>query len=261
VDRKQDEPPFVPLDGLAYGVAELEALLVIALSSARLHAAWVRADARFRLEDVAMPLRDAYRSVSAATSALGQPPVTGADAGAQVTIELGSSTVLLQSARGHVIAALFERALPLGMARLIASRFVAALLPELPALSDRPRVQGRQAPPTPKPSRLRDGEEGPRQAMTLTFPPSAGPTIVPGTSSRPEGQGQQENGRARSLLHVLEERAPEPHVVLLRVALRTGLAPAALEAPESLGPEAIVLLENAVEDILGIDQSELADLE
>jgi hypothetical protein len=42
-----------------------------------------------------------------------------------------------------------------------------------------------------------------------------------------------------------------------RLALRAGLTLAALDRPEALGPEAIVLIETAVQDILGIDRAEL----
>ena len=59
------------------------------------------------------------------------------------------------------------------------------------------------------------------------------------------------------LLSYLEAHAPEPHVVRCRLALRAGLTLGALEHPEALGPEAMVLIETAVQDILGIDRAEL----
>ena len=43
----------------------------------------------------------------------------------------------------------------------------------------------------------------------------------------------------------------------LRVALRAGLTPLALEHPEALGADAIVLIETAVQEILGVDRGEL----
>jgi hypothetical protein len=61
---------------------------------------------------------------------------------------------------------------------------------------------------------------------------------------------------SRLLAH-LEANAPEPHVVRHRLALRAGLTLAALERPEALGPEAIVLIETAAQDILGLDRAEL----
>ncbi len=63
--------------------------------------------------------------------------------------------------------------------------------------------------------------------------------------------------RVSRLLAHLEAHAPEPHVVRHRVALRAGLTLAALDRPEALGPEAIVLVETAMQDILGIDRAEL----
>jgi hypothetical protein len=63
--------------------------------------------------------------------------------------------------------------------------------------------------------------------------------------------------RVSRLLAYLESHAPEPHVVKNRLALRAGLTLAALERPEALAPEAIVLIETAVQDILGIDRAEL----
>jgi hypothetical protein len=63
--------------------------------------------------------------------------------------------------------------------------------------------------------------------------------------------------RVSRLLAHLEARAPEPHVVRHRLALRAGLTLAALDRPEALGAEAVVLIETAVQDILGIDRAEL----
>jgi hypothetical protein len=63
--------------------------------------------------------------------------------------------------------------------------------------------------------------------------------------------------RVGRLCAYLEAHAPEPHVARHRLALRAGLTLAALERPAALGPEAIVLIETAVQDILGIDRAEL----
>jgi hypothetical protein len=66
--------------------------------------------------------------------------------------------------------------------------------------------------------------------------------------------------RTRRLLALLEARAPEPHVARLRVALRAGLTPVALEHLEALGADATLLIEAAVEDILGLDRAALRGL-
>ncbi|MFS8070790.1 MAG: hypothetical protein ACMG6S_30860, partial [Byssovorax sp.] len=51
----------IALDGLAYGVDLLDAILVFHLGDARVHAAWVRPAAGLRPEDIVGSLRDAYR--------------------------------------------------------------------------------------------------------------------------------------------------------------------------------------------------------
>jgi len=75
--------------------------------------------------------------------------------------------------------------------------------------------------------------------------------------SRPPPPRPPEAERVSHLLVYLEAHAPEPHVVRSRLALRAGLTLAALDDPEALGPEAMVLIETAVQDILGIDRAEL----
>ena len=75
--------------------------------------------------------------------------------------------------------------------------------------------------------------------------------------SRPPPPRAPEADRTSRLLAYLEAHAPEPHVVKYRLALRAGLTLAALEHPEALGPEAMILIETAVQDILGIDRAEL----
>jgi hypothetical protein len=77
-------------------------------------------------------------------------------------------------------------------------------------------------------------------------------------SSRPPPRGTKaEIDRATKLLAYLDAHAPDPHIVRLRVSLRAGIKPIALDHPESLGADAMVLLEAAAEDILGIDRAEL----
>ena len=243
------------LDGLAYGVDHLDAIIAIALRDARVHAAWVRADAGFDADDVATVLRDAYRSCVAAAALSGVP----SRARGFVTLESERGTTLLQRVRDHVVSVTFDRAMPLGMARLVAKRIAKTLEPELP-----PVPGASEAPPPgpvacPPPVRASAGSRD-REAHTLAFPPAA-PTVVPGGSSRPPLRlPLSDLDRARRLLAFVESNAPDAHVVRLRVALRTGLSPAMLERPEALGAEAIVLIETAVEEILGVDRAELGRL-
>jgi hypothetical protein len=66
--------------------------------------------------------------------------------------------------------------------------------------------------------------------------------------------------RAQRLLRLLEARSPEPHVARLRVALRAGIAAAALDPPTALGSGAIPRIEIAVQEILGLDRAALQRL-
>jgi hypothetical protein len=78
--------------------------------------------------------------------------------------------------------------------------------------------------------------------------------------SRPPPPRAPEADRTSRLVSYLEAHAPDPHVVRYRLALRAGLTLAALERAldgSGLGPEALVLVETAVQDILGIDRAEL----
>ncbi|AKT43819.1 hypothetical protein [Chondromyces crocatus] len=139
-----------------------------------------------------------------------------------VTLEAEGCIVLLRRVRAYLVAALFDAALPLGMARLLAARLATTLSPELP----------------------RGEVDAPAMLVDRSAPGS-----TPG-----------EGDRARRLLELAAALAPEPHVVRLRVSLRAGVPPAALEHPESLGPDAVPRLETAVEEILGLDRAALRRL-
>jgi len=264
----------IGLDGLAYGIDHLDAIVVYYVGDAHVHAAWVRADAGFGAEDVAVRLRDAYRACQSAVrgietvSATSPPASTLSDA--FVTLETPSRVTFMRRIRAYVVASLFDAAMPLGMARLMAARIAAAVEPELP-FGDESSTRS-TALPTPSmvpedtseleaaktlavpgvgrggdPRRVDTAHPGPLRAGTSKPPPPVRPTL-------------SELDRARRLLVYLEAHAPEPHVARLRVALRAGLTPLALEHPEALGADAIVLIETAVQDILGIDRGELRGL-
>lgn len=235
----------VPLDGLAYGIEYLDAIIVFYAGDAHVHAAWVRPEAGFTAEEMAPRLRDAYRSCHAAARALEthsvavSPTPTLSDA--FVSLETPARITFLRRIRGYVVSVSFDAAVPLGMARMIAGRLASTLGPELPregSASDASR------PPTaeePDPKTL----AVPRPRTTRTSrPPPPRPTTG-------------ELDRARRLIHYAEEHAVDSHVVRLRIALRAGLTPLALEHPEALGADAMVLIENAVADILGLDQATL----
>jgi hypothetical protein len=257
----------IALDGMAYGIDSLDALLVFHLGDAQLHAAWVRADAGFRAADVVGGLRDAYRVAQFASRRLAAS--TGGERRGEaqnprITLEVGSRLAMLRRVRSHVVAVVFDAAMPLGMARLVANRLSDQLEPELPrddtdaadaaaTLVPKPRGAAGGAtiigiPAVQDVKAASGGEE--REPATVAFgrrPSQSRPTLT-------------ELDRTRRLLAYVEAHAPEPHVVRLRIALRTGLTPLALDHPEALAAEAVVLIETAVEDILGVDRVELRSL-
>lgn len=98
--------------------------------------------------------------------------------------------------------------------------------------------------------------EAPRAAQdmpprTLAFPPLSPPAQARSADAE----------RVERLLAYVDEHAAEPHVARLRVALKAGLTPLALEHPEALRPEAMVLIETAVEEILGVSLAVIRRLE
>lgn len=265
----------IALDGLAYGIDFLDAVLVFHLGDARLHATWVRPDAGLRPEDIVGTLRDAYRVCQfAARRIAGGTDRRGERVDPLITIELPHRVALLRRIRSHVVACLFETALPLGMARLVASRLAAALEPELPLTED---LGAPVVPAAPMGVRMPPVAPLADAALAQLGAPLIVPRVneVPGDDAHERGPSTisfgsrrrslpparatpSEQGRTRSLLAYLEAHAPEPHVVRTRLALRAGIGLVALDHPETLGPEAIVLIETAVEDILGLDRAELA---
>ncbi|APR83488.1 Hypothetical protein A7982_08837 [Minicystis rosea] len=261
----------IALDGLVYGIDLLDALLVLHLGDAHLYASWLRPDAGLRADDIVTTLRDAYRVAQFAARRLnGGADRRGEAPAPVVTIELPQRIALLRRVRAHVIASIFDAAMPLGMARLVSSRLAAALEPELPLAPEgidapRPRPVVHMVSPAangfdaaanalprtvPEPV-VRTADDAERMPSTLSF--GSG---LP-RRSRPPPARPAEAERVGRLLAYLEAHAPEPHVVKYRLALRAGLTLSALENPDALGPEAMVLIETAVQDILGIDRSEL----
>ena len=268
-----DENAPIALDGLAYGIDYLDAILVFHLGDARLHASWVRPDAGLRAEDAVGTLRDAYRVCQfAARRIAGGTDRRGERVDPVITIELPHRTALLRRIRSHVVACLFEAAMPLGMARLVASRIGDALDPELPLTEEAaappalPALGVRVPPIAPLPP-TSAASPVPRIARVVDAPgddaEARGPSTLSFGASRrrslpPARATPSEQGRTRSLLAYLEAHAPEPHVVRTRLALRAGIGLVALDHPETLGADAIVLIETAVEDILGQGRAELA---
>src|SRR6185437_91788 len=147
-------PPAGPiaLDGLAYGIDLLDALLVFHLGDAHVHALWVRPEGGVRAEDVVTTLRDAYRVAQFAGKRLSGVASPRAEAPAPLlTIELPQRLALLRRIRAYVVACIFDAAMPLEMARLIGSRLAGALEPELPLAPEPSEGAGRARVAIPAP--------------------------------------------------------------------------------------------------------------
>jgi len=254
------------LDGLAYGIDFLDALLVFHLGDGRVHAAWVRPDAGLRAEEMVGTLRDAYRICQfAARRIAGGADRRGERVDPLISIELPDRIALLRRIRSHVVVCVFETAMPLGMARMIAARLAATLEPELPltdaagAVAAAAAIDVRVAPAAP--FALSGSVAAPRVHETTGDEERGPSTMTFGNRRRslpPARATLGEQSRIRGLLAYLEAHAPEPHVARTRLALRAGIGLVALDHPETLGPDSIVLIETAVEDILGQDRAELA---
>jgi len=313
------------LDGLAYGIDPLNAILIVHAADGRLYASWVGAGAGFGAEEAAESLWIMFRSSQTLAGKLA-PNARAAEREPSkmfLTLEIASRVVMVQRARAYAVACFFEPSMPLGMARLVATRITDALEPDLPLTLVLPSVATTAAattdslvPPTEDPSSkaaasrpvstmpaptepgpmiittespravlptlaalaaARTESEGPaidriivagspEQALlqqapkgppkTLAFPSLGAAVIRAATPPAPLVRASQaEIERVKRVLQHLEENAPDPHVAHLRVALRAGLTPLALANPETLGPNTLVLIETAVEDILGSDLS------
>lgn len=67
----------------------------------------------------------------------------------------------------------------------------------------------------------------------------------------------QERPRAVRVIEFLHRYAPDPHAVLMRVALRAQLTPEQLDAPEGLDADQSKRLENAAAQLLGLEKLNL----
>lgn len=231
-----------PLDGIAAGIDGLDAIVVVDLSSARIEAEWVRADTGLRLESIAPSLRDLYRGAQAVARGLapyGVSPTASESAATTLTLEVASRLAIVRRIRGSAIASLFDPQTPLGLARLVARRLARSVEHEIAFGSD---AMG-SIPPEP------NGED--LEPMTTAFRAPLRTSIPPPRASSADVE------RAKKLLGYLEAALPEPHTARLRLALRAGITPLALEHPEALATEALLLIETAAMDMLGLERSEL----
>lgn len=269
-----NEAPPVPLDTITRGVDHLDAMLVCHVADGHVYAQWLRPGAGVDPKRITAKLGEAYRVAYQAAEALRGAASGAARAprpgGPLLTVELAGRVLIVVGIRAFVAVFAFGEDAPLGLARLDARRLAGLVAPELPfgavvrgsdvGASDAGTLGDRST--LVSPMRASDWEDPDREVQTIAFDRQSAHEprrSAPGADGH-DAEGptvEVESNRAHRVLAYLEEHAPEPHIVKLRVALRAGLSLAALEHPDSLGADAIVLIETAAEDILGIDRAEL----
>ncbi|MBL8741488.1 MAG: hypothetical protein JNK04_10355 [Myxococcales bacterium] len=234
------------LDGLAVGVDHLESIVVFLLSVAIPYATWVRPGSDLRPPRVADGMRNVYLAAEAALRAFEGDVQVRAEH-PSVTLESSRHLILVHRVRTFGVACSFAREVPLGFARMAARQIVATLEQDLPYPQEEP-------PAVQIPSHAKPTMPGapPAQAQLDFEAIEPAPDTVPPRSSIGD--------RVRTLVSHLESVAFDPHVVRLRVALRTGLGLEALVHPDQLNNDALVLIETAAEDILGLERGKLAEV-
>jgi len=256
------------VEELATSFDGVEAIVVFHLADAKIIMAHIRPGSGYTASAIAASLREVYKTSQVharrldflSPSALAPNDDTDLS-DPLVTMELPGRHILLRRVHSYVVATFFDASVPLGFIRMNAAIIVGRMRDELPSDAVTP-PSGTPAVSAPPPtvqvvSHVPEVEEPEVEepARTLAFP--AGGSVVV-RSSRPPPRGTKaEIDRATKLLAYLDAHAPDPHVVRLRLSLRAGIKPLALDHPESLGADAMVLLETAAEDILGIDRADL----
>ena len=339
----------IPLEGLAAGVDQLEAVVVFMLSHNYTYASWIRPNVSVSAAAVATSLRDAYLAGAQASSRLsvaggnGEPPPSGF---ATLTVEDPARIVIVQRVRSFGVATLFERDVPLGLARAHAHKIARTLEHELPyeaaakiappssqaavtlmmptyvapsaqpaspAERPAPRQEPEEeaapetsqqirlpsapppaaepiAPPTrvdrpepakPTPTIPKPSESGTGERLGLRRPTPPMPTSAVSESAAPSRPGPvpalslvshserapaptdvsdaSPEARAIRLVAYVERTSIEPHISLLRLALRSGVALAELRELKRVTPEQLLLLETAAEDMLGVERGKLTE--
>ncbi len=248
-----DDPPTMEaesamvLDGLAVGVDHLESIVVFLLSVAYPYASWVRPGAELRTPRIADGVRNIYLAVESGLRAFEGDQVVRSEHPA-ITIESATHVVLIHRVRTFGVVCSFAREVPLGFARVAAKQIVSTLEHELPYRQEEPAII--QVPREARPTTPGDSAAA---AAQLEFEPQeAAPDTVPPRSSIGD--------RVRALVSHLEAVAPDPHIVRMRVGLRTGLGVEALVHPDQLTSDALVLIQTAAEDVLGLERGKLAEV-
>lgn len=226
------------LDGLAVGVDFLEGIVVFLLSAAHPYASWAAQGVELRAALLAERLRALYL---AAEESL-QPLDEEGSIAPVLTLESAKQLVLVHRVRSFGVAAVFSREAPLGFARVATRQIVATLEQDLPYPQEPPTVVLASAPRPTTPASI-------PAPPALDFEEPAPDTTPPRSTI---------GDRVRTILSHLEAIAPDPHIVRLRLALRTGLGLEGLASADQLASESMQLIETAAEDILGLERGKLA---
>ncbi|MEO1336942.1 MAG: hypothetical protein AAFV29_14945 [Myxococcota bacterium] len=115
----------------------------------------------------------------------------------------------------------------------------------------------RSSPPTASTTR----SSPPMASTTRSSPPaesvtrSSSPPESTGSSSLPDTPSRPPIARPRAalLLEQFQRHAPDPHICLLRLSLRTGITLEKLERPEQLTPDQVDSIAASIRDIVGRD--------
>ncbi|NUP11964.1 MAG: hypothetical protein HOW73_38450 [Polyangiaceae bacterium] len=236
------------LDGLAVGVDHLESIVVFLLTVAQPYASWTAPGQELRPALVAERMRQTYL---AAEDALRVVDGDASPRSGHPGLMLESSThlVMIHRVRSFGVAAFFSREAPLGFARMATRQIVSTLEQDLPY----PR-ENHVALPAP----LATGSS-PRPTTPSSVPsPAALDFDEPAPDTTPPRSIIGD--RVRAVVSHLEAIAPDPHIVRMRLALRTGLGLEALVQPDQLNSDALLLIETAAEDILGLDRGKLTEV-
>jgi hypothetical protein len=246
--ESEPEAPAGPiaLDAFAVGIDPLDGLVVFSLSDGGVHGAWIRPDAGFSADDVAHAMREAYRTSLQASRKLAIFAAAAGDRGQVsepiVTIESRAQTAILKRIRAFVVACLFDASMPLGMARLCAARLCDGLEPELP-LTELERLT---IPPPHVGSSAPTNGSRPPLGIRLSMPLKA------------SHASSAEVEHARKVIAYAEANLPDAHTVRLRLALRAHTSRLSLDHPETLGSDAILRIESATLEMIGIDREQLS---
>lgn len=255
------------LDGLAVGVDYLEAIVVFLLSASHPYASWFAPGVSLKPTRVADSMRHAYLAAETALAGI-EGDVQVRTEHPSMIVESAAHLIMIHRVRTFGVATCFAREAPLGFARMAARQIIATLEQELPYPQEQtlvsPSGARRATPSSPRAAvvppaaetRTRNEPSSPGipaiSAPALDFADDAAPDTAPPRSSIGD--------RVRAVVSHCEAIAQDAHIVRLRLALRTGLGLEAFVYPDELSNEALMLIETAAEDILGLERGKLTEV-